>query len=176
MDPFSTLQKEIERLKYIESQKENYTDLTSYGENSIFEFSKILFSKNPKNLDVNLSEILFDEDAEYLDIFCTILEIILYGVDILTESKNSIFDLKSCNETLVNEIKKYMKSIGYNVIITEENNTTDYYCEIVPKKNNQGWCILNYQIKINSNFKYPYAFFVSNEKIFCIRIERILHY
>jgi hypothetical protein len=176
MDPFSTLQKEIEKLKYIDSQKENYTDLTSYGDKSIFEFSKILFSKNIKDLDVNLSEILFDENAEYLDIFCTILEIILYGVDILTDSKNSIFDLRNCNDSLIDKIKKYMKSTGYNIIISEENSSTDYYCEIVPKKNNQGWCVLNYQIKINSDFKIPYAFFVSNEKIFCIRIERILHY
>src|SRR5690349_10381754 len=123
MDPYSQHKKQTEYYQYLEKQRENYTDLTQGRENtndSIMEFAKILFNKSKKNLDQDLTGILSDETMITADVFCMIVELVLYGVDILTDSKYNIFQLKESTDDLIYDLKSYLKSSGFTMEVHEE--------------------------------------------------------
>lgn len=181
----------IEHLQYIENQKKNCTDLSSERNDSIRQIAVFLFSKTADNLDINLTDFLIGDSMEFLDIFCMIIELLLHGIDILTESKHNLFDLKSSTDDMVYNVRSYLISSGYDLIINEiqmespvlYRDRNDYYCEIVPKPPiafcQNDWCVLNYRMIVNKNFddsENIHAFFIANSTIFTIRFNKINHY
>lgn len=195
MDPYSQYKKQMEYHEIFQKQKENYTDLTNEGNDSIKEFAKILFNKSAKNLDRDLSGVLVDDEMETTDIFCMLVELVLYGLDILSDGKYTIFDLNESTDDVVYTIKHYLKSAGLDMIIQEhicEDNEnpslfrdrTDYFCEILPKPPrylcHKGWYVLNYRIIDNKKnnliaitpLEKFRAFFISKQKkIFLVNFK-----
>ncbi|AYV85288.1 MAG: hypothetical protein Satyrvirus9_14 [Satyrvirus sp.] len=199
MDYSKQFEKQIEYYKYFENQKENYTDLTDENNpnDSIKKLAEILFNKSINSLDYNLSGILVEDGMNVADIFCMLIELVLYGLDILTKSKNTIFDLKESTEDIVYIIKTYLKSAGFDMVVKQDfvddgDDCTDdpctyrkkdnYYCEIIQKSPllHEGWNILDYSFLCNNKFKYNSTtnlenfktFFISNKnKIFIINFR-----
>lgn len=195
MDPYSQYKKQTEYYEYFEKQKENYTDLTSEQNNSIALLAKHLFTKSKNNLTSDLTGILVDESMDTTDIFCMMIEFILYGLNILTNNNTTIFDLEESTDDIIYTIKSYLKSTGFNIEIHEEfmdddvilyRDRSDYYCEILPKPPSylchKGWYVLNYRIIDNKKFKRTLntplekftAFFITKQnKLFVINFKCI---
>lgn len=196
MDPYSQYKKQTEYYDYFENQKKNYVDLSkdqTDPNNSIKRFAEILFIKSTKNLNQDLSGILIDETMETVDIFCMLIELVLYGLDILTESQYTIFDLVESYDDIVYTIRSYLKSAGFDVQINEilmdddtilYRDNPNYYCEIVSKPLlclcDKGWYVLNYQMIENMKFNFSRitsietfkAFFISKQnKIFTVNFK-----
>lgn len=195
MDLYSTYNKQLEYYEYVEKQRENYTDLTSGLSNpneSVVIFAKILFNKSKKNIDQDLSGILIEESMEVADVFCMLLELVLYGLDILTNSEREIHSIRDFTEEILDEINMYIKSIGFKMEFKEDfidgelclyRDRTDYYCEILQKPPfflcYAGWYVLNYRLLVNKNFVYnsttPLRFFkallLNGQKIFTINFK-----
>jgi hypothetical protein len=74
-------------------------------------------------------------------------------------------------------MKAYIKSIGFEMTLTEIFEDIEHHCEIT-RSDKRGWPLLNYFIVINDAFKYdpstPLAHFnaifqASNSKIFLVK-------
>ena len=191
MDPYSKYRQQLEYYEYFEKQKENYVDLTKQNpNNSVKELATILFKKSNNGLDKDLTGILLDDQMETADIFCMVLELVLYGLDIITNGEADIFQLQESTDDMVFMIKRYLKSAGFNMEIHEElfvddidlyRDRTDYYCQIVRRPPEllcvNGWYVLNYRMienkkhiinKIDPLPNYRAFFIASNKKIFVI--------
>lgn len=159
--------KQLEYEKHFQYQLEHYTDLSEDLDNpndSIKKFAKILFSKKKSVLGENLSGILISEDMDTADIFCMLIELVLYGLDILTNGETNIFDIPESTDDLFYTIKYYLKSTGFDMEVHEiyigddptlYRDRTDYFCEILPKPfflTPNGWYVLNYRIIYNKYF------------------------
>lgn len=189
MDPYSEYQEQLEYYEYFEKQRENYTDLTrdlTDVNNSIYLLARELFGKTKNDLSSQLTSILIDESTETIDIFCILLELVLYGLDILTNGQADIFDLKDQTDDIIYKIKSYLKTANFDMSIEEEivdpndvalyRDDIRFYCEVVPKPPlyfcAKSWCVLNYRLIINRNFKFTddtpvtvfKAFFISKDK------------
>lgn len=197
MEPYSQYQKQLEYNEYIEKQREKYIDLSQGLENpnnSIYILAKEIFNKNKKKLTSDLTNILMDENTETVDIFCVLLELVLYGLEILSNGKINVFDLRDQIDDNIFLMKSYLESSGFDINVEEEiidskdailyRDRSDYYCEIVPKPPSylctNSWCILNYKFILNKKFLFHdemsmdkfKAFFISNEKkIFVINFR-----
>jgi hypothetical protein len=200
MDPYSQYKKQLEYYEYYEKQKENFIDLSQGLEdpnNSVFELANILFNKSKRNLDQDLMGLFIDESMDVADIFCLLVELVLYGLDILSNGKNTIFSIEDSTDDIIYTIKSYLKSTGFDMIIHQEfididndNDTNlyrdrdDFFCEILPKPPSylcaKGWYILNYRIINNKKFVFTKitplnnfkAFFISNtNKIFTMNFK-----
>lgn len=158
------------------------------------QLAQILFTKPMNTLDKDITRIIGEDNIRTEDIFCTLTELVLYGLDILVESKYNIFDLESIDHPIINVLKTYIKSVGFDIIIreyedpiSEYRKRTDYYCELLshlpPSLNDiiskedgaQLWRVLTYPIICNSNFtfddftplnKFQFMFLSKNNKIF----------
>lgn len=199
MDYNSIYQRQLEYNQYLESQKENFIDLTVNDKgdnNSVFEFSKILFSKYKNNLDIDFSGILTDEYMQTVDIFCMIIELILYGIDFLSNKQIMIFDLESTDD-LFYDLKKYLQSCGFDFKVSETffdkkpilyRETNNYFIEILPCPSKflrvTGWYLLNYRLIENNKIKnhatlklkdYKAFYINKNNKIITIEINYTNH-
>lgn len=183
--------------KYLVNQRNNPIDLTNCQadpNNSIHEFAKILFNRSKKNLDLNLSGLLIDDTMETADIFCMLMELMLFGLDILTDGKYVFFDLISSCDDIIYTLKNYLKSAGFDIKIHEicvaedeiclYRDRDDYYCEMVPKPPpylcHPGWYVLSYRLIDNDKFEFTKttslekfkAFFISKQnRIFTITFK-----
>ena len=189
--------KQLEYYQYVENQRNNYVDLSSDDNSSVYKLAQILFSKKEKNLKEDLSGILIDDTMDVCDVFCCLVELVLYGLDIITEKKDSIFDLVESYDDKCFVIKSYLKSAGFDMNVEEifsmelygtdtvlYRDSSDYYCEILKKPPpymcHPGWYLLNYRLVDNKNFHFNTrtpiekfkAFFISNNnKIFTINFN-----
>jgi len=197
MDPYEKYHKQLEYYQYFDKQLENYKDLSKDLDNpndSILHLADIVFSKSKRNLDQNLTGILVDETMETADIFCMLLELILHGINILSDGKNTFFDIDESTDDIIYTIKYYLRSLGFDMefheFFTEEENITlyrervDYYYEIVPKPPpylcTNEWIVLSYRMINNANFTFDHnttldmfhAFYITNQKqIFTISFK-----
>lgn len=191
MDPHSIYQKQMQYYEYIEKQKENYVDLSQNLENpndSVKYLANILFKKSLNNLDQDLTGLLVDDTMEVADLFCMLIGLTLYGIDILSNGQTNVFDLDDTNNDFFTIIQSYLKSIGFQISITNEPNTdtlyrdrANYHCEIVPKPPpflcHPGWYVLSYRLLDNKKFCFDHltsldrfsVLFVANNKLFTIR-------
>ena len=191
MDPSKEFQKEMEYYQYLEKQRENYVDLTN-SDNSVLDFANVLFNKPIDKLDNDQSRILFDNCMEVIDLFCFLVELVLYGLNIIHPNA-SIFDINESENKVIEEMKCYFKSIGIMLIVREDfidsdvklyRDRDDYYCEILKKPPPQfchaGWYVLNYRLIDNNKFNFEKdiplekfkAFFISeDQKIFNIKFK-----
>lgn len=185
MDPYSNYKKKLEYYDYFEKQRENYIDLTK-EDNVVSQFADMLFNKPKNNLGEDLFGILFDESMEPIDVFCTLIELVLYGINILTKNQYDLFKLDEPTDDMVYIIKTYLKSTGFDIEIHEEiietneinlyRDRDDYYCHITKRPAEflcfKGWYVLNYRIIDNKKFQFNSmtplekfkAFFISNNK------------
>ena len=184
MDPYSNYKQELE---YIEKQKENYTDLTDEGNNSIKILADNLFSKP---IDDNKVGVLFDETMDVTDLSSALIELFLLGFDKL--SKKSLLDVLTVYDDIWYDINKYFNSIEINVVANQVfdfndninlyRDRDDYYCQITNKPppflQVDGWYVNNYRIIENKNFKFnkftqldKYVFFFINKEKNILRIN-----
>jgi hypothetical protein len=192
MDPSLQHKRQLEYYDYYEKQKKNFVDLTQNHNDtnsSIFELAKILFAKSSKNLDQDLTGLILDPSMDTADIFCMLIELVLYGIHILTNGSVTIFDLEKTSEDMVYKINSYVNSIGLDMIIGECTDSVlvysrdDFYCEIVPREHDKyfpnycGWHILDYHMICNSKFVFTQSsgldnfkalFVPKNRKIFAV--------
>ncbi len=190
-------EKQVEYYEYFEHQKENYIDLSLNEDdpnNSVVKLAKILFDKPAQNLREDLVGIFIDDNMENADIFCMLVEMVLYGLNILSRGDYTIFDLSEPDDDIIFTIKSYLNSMGFDMRIDQDfvddiDNTTclyrdrkDYYCEIVNKPPkylcpSQDWYVLNYRMILNKKFNFFTTtpldvfrlFFISKEnKIFVL--------
>jgi hypothetical protein len=204
MDPYSKLQQQIKYYEYVENQSKNPVDYTNlpYTEEDLNPMVRVLaekiFSYSKNNLDINLSGIFIDPDImEPVDLFSVMIEFIMYGLNIITKGQKTLFDITDQFEDIIYDIKKYLKSVGFDMKIDEvfgldshlqyDGNTC--YCRIVPKPNNylvvkNDWNILNYRIIINNDYKHStnssietfQAWFINkNKKVFTINTTFAKH-
>lgn len=192
MDFNALNEKEIKYYQYLENQRENYVTLAE-DNSSVKMFANILFSKKISNLNDDLSGLLFEEGMEIADLFCMLLELMLYGFD---KFDRNLFELDDQCDDFIYDIKKYLKSIGFDMSVDEVfhfldnvnlySDRDDYYCQITPKPHvffsTDDWKISNYRFITNNQYrcgdvlKDYYAYFISTDKkIFSIRFMFINH-
>ncbi|MEM3062414.1 MAG: hypothetical protein QW303_02560 [Nitrososphaerota archaeon] len=196
MDPGKKFQKEFEYYEYVENQRRNYIDLTQQenSNDSVKQLAYILFKKPVDKLDQELTGILLDERMETADIFCMLVELVLYGLDILSDGRDQIFSLNEPSDDGVCLIKAYLRSAGFDIEIREDifsdksisqNNRDDYYCEIIGESSSsrEEWHILRYRIRVNDRFrftkntpleKFGALFTSSNNKIFIVNFKYVI--
>lgn len=192
----SQYNRQLEHDAYVQNQRQNYTDLSVNLENpndSVKIFSNILFNKPLDNLSSDMTGMLLDEEMDVIDIFQTFLEIVIYGLDILTNSSVSLFDLTDQFNDMIYTLKTYTRAVGFDIVIEEEivekdrinlyRDRTDYYCQITPKPHPyfcfDGWYVSNYRCIVNSKFVFDKdtcgindlkAFFISKSRqIFTVK-------
>jgi len=166
MDPYSKYQQQLEYYKYLEQQRENCVQLDD-PETSVKELAKYLFGRPVSQLDQNLVGILMEESMKTIDIFCMLLELVLHGLEILTQGQYTIFDLTESTNNMIDIMKTYLRSAGIKLNLREEffddapclyRDRTDYYCEILPRPSPHlcfsGWYILGYRINENKKFTH----------------------
>lgn len=197
MDLNARYKQQLEFYNYVEKQRENCIDLTNDSSDHIKSLANILFNKSIK--DLGLNGLLVDDMTEPADIFCMLVELVLYGIDILTNTTSNIFELDDPNCELIGTVNKYLKTTGFYMEINEDfvednivclyRDRNDYYFEILGKPPfylciNDGWYVGNYRMAQNINFKFTKntdlakfkAFFVThNKKIFVITFKYVLN-
>lgn len=197
MDPHSKYKKQLEYYEHIEKQREKFINLSENldtSKNEIAQLAEILFNKSVNNLRDFSMELMANETMESVDIFCMLIELMLYGLTILTNNNGSIFDLNDSTNEIVDVTKLYFKSAGFEIIIKQDfveddasnlyRDRNDYYCEIVPKPPPyfcyNDWYVLNYRMINNKRYSFDRttslnnfkAFFISNEnKIYTITFK-----
>lgn len=208
MDYSVEYKKQLEFYEYLQKQRENYVDLGEPKTNQlnqsvkpedseqqieseqldpVVQFAHILFNKQKSKLNEDLSGILIDETMEVADVFCMLVELVLHGLDILTNSVNQIFDLKESTDDIIYVIKQYLKSSGFDLEVHEDfmeldqsinlyRDRSDYYCQITARPPEflcyPGWYVLNYRLIDNPKFDFDdntpldkfRAFFISKQK------------
>lgn len=199
MDPYSREKNRESYQKYIINQSENAIDLREEADDpndSIRLFAKNLFTKN-LNLLKHLYLILLDDEMETVDTFSMLVELVLYGLDILSEGTANIFTLIDEKETIIDTINMYLADCKIKLIIDEVlivddifiKNTRDdilkiaskyrqnddYYCEILRKPSSLfcgkticPWTVLSYRININNKFRFDNLSELSAYKSFFI--------
>jgi hypothetical protein len=171
MDFHSRYNKQLEQYKYFQDRLENYVDLSKQIDPAepnatIKLLADKVFNKNANNLDMDLTGILSDEDMEAQDLFQAILELVLYGLDIITDGSITLFDINDQFCDIMHDLKKYLKSMGLDMKIDEEigvedinayADKTDHYYRIVPKPikwlcPQTDWYVLTYRMIPNESF------------------------
>jgi hypothetical protein len=189
-NPHKLYQQMQEQQEYIEDRKENAVDLTSEGNGSVAALAKHIFSIPFSELDEKQSRIIPDV-GDTCDLFCMLLELVLYGLDILSQQKATIFDLKEVNQTEVTIIKKYFQSLGFSINIKQEfleedesintyRDRDDYFCQITEKppaflNSTDPWTLLNYRILNNRLYKAEDDAKLSQYKTFFINKSRNIY-
>ena len=190
-DPYALYKKQLEYEAYVKSQMANYTDLTpdldQDPNDSIKEFAKSFFGKSERNTRQDLTGILMDEQTDVADIFCILLELFLYGFNIITDNKSVIFDLTDSTDDLIYKMRVYFKSCGFTIKLDEifdfdinvnlYRDRSDYYCQItsMPPEfliNPDGWFVLDYRLILNRKFEFDIRTGLNVFKAFYINKER----
>ena len=188
MDLRTQYEREIKYYQYIEEQRNNSVILGDEN-SSVKQFADILFSKKIDDVSNDLSSLLFCDDTELLDVFCILLELVLFGFD---RFGKNLFEIDNQCDDFIYDIKKYLKSMGFDMSVDEifhflDNvnlfaDKKDYYCQITPKPHpffcTNDWFVSNHRLIINRNFEPTniqsldqyFAYFVNkNKQIFSIR-------
>lgn len=217
------INQEREYLDYVNTQRENLVDLSkvdietdvsvaqsqnqnqnqnadpitndSITNDSNRLLAEIIFSKKPMDVKFEQYQTIFDEDSQSADVFCAMLEFILYGINILSESQLNIFMLDSTTNDSIYLIQNYLKPMNLTMCIEEISgddpskinlfrDRKDFYCEITEKPPSflcfPGWYILDYRFILNNKFDFDVntkldvfkAVFVTKEKkVFMINFK-----
>lgn len=151
-------QKQLEYYQYVERQRSNYIDLTVEQNDSIKSLARHIFSKATRNLNRDLTGVLLDESMDIADLYCALLELMLYGLDMLAGVK--LFDLMNVYDDIVFTLRDYFKTMGFDVVMDEVAEVgEDGYCVIVDNLlNDRGWIVLDYYwMKVNQLFVFDRA-------------------
>lgn len=165
----------VEYWNYVENQRENCVDLTN-GD-SAKELAQHLFSQDYDTLDKYLTRIIVD-DMDASDLFCFLIEVLLYGIDIITHNNHTIIDFDDDSIEYMNIISKYMSSMGFKVNINKDNNRTRGHCVITNHKDYSDWHVLDYAIVVDPsldntcNISDMEALFVNHKRdVYVVRFE-----
>lgn len=169
IDPNLTYQKMLEYEQYLADQQRNAVNLEEMVENpndTIKLFADNLFAKDSRYLSSDRCGMLLDDTMTAEDIFCIMLELVLYGYD-KKSSNRTLFDITSAADDTIYEIRPYLRSVGIVLTITEvfdcENvnyyrDRDDYYCSIGSQppsfidRTQDPWDILSYRMAQNRKF------------------------
>jgi|GEM_PF-3722616 len=186
-------QKYYERIAYIEKQRENAIDLTHGLDNpndSVRVLAEILFSKPPTDPTVEANRLIFDDpEMDIADLFCMLVEFILYGIDIASMGKSNIFMLENSTDEIVYVLRKYFQVLGFDMKVTEVltiedeshglfRDRDDYFCEVTEKPPPflcyPGWYVLNYRIINNRGFEFNSDTPLNQFKVFFLNKKKKL--
>lgn len=187
MDPYSIYAKQQEYYEYVQKQIENPTDLTNLDQSSMVRLmAERVFSTT--DTTTNLYGILGDDSMIVSDIFCMLVEFVLNGLDILTQSELNLFGIENSTDDIIFKIKRYLKSMGFDMKFHEETvaesdlnlfrGRSDWFYEIVPKANLGMWCppsdwyVLNYRLIPNRLFNIANSTNLTDFKAFVISHNR----
>lgn len=138
--------------KYIAQQKKDAIDLTNESSPALI-VAQYIFSQSPEQLPHNSAGLFIDADSMQIgDVFCFLLEVLLYGVNILTNRCATIFNLESMTDDIIVTIKGYMKMLGFSLTVEEFlDKPTNSYCTIYDDTaaidfSSNSWVVLNYLI------------------------------
>lgn len=153
---------------YIQDRIKNQIDLTIKSDNNSNsrKMAEIIFNKNSNHLENDLTRMIPSEEMDIEDMFCMLLEILLYGINILTGGYFQLMDISDDTKEMIEIVSKYFVSLGYNIILEKkeiENNRPclyrdrdDYYCEVTNRPPEllmvTGWFVLRYRIIKNMKF------------------------
>lgn len=193
-NPDELYKRQLEYEEYIRTQKNNNVDLTKLVDpdinpnDSIKALAEFIFNKNENNLKDNLTGILLEGGHDTVDVFCMLLELFLYGYDVLVDSQYDIFDLVTSTDDLVFSIRSYLKSTGFDMkmdeVFDEDININlyrdrdDYYCKIgsMPPdflgKVIDPWDVLDYRLITNRKFIYDTKTSLSTYKAYFINKQK----
>jgi hypothetical protein len=132
------------------------------------EIARRVFGCQPVSRSEQIFQLLTDAGMlESEDIFQIILEITLYGIDVVGNNAVSVFQLTDNTDDFIYLIKRYVESLGFNLRISMDElpddfrSATDYYCEIIDKipdfldTSPNKWVIGDkYQIRQNPLYAY----------------------
>lgn len=118
----------------------NLVDLTEgleHENNSVDLLADKIFSIAYDDLDRNNYRIMMQNDLRVEDMFFMYMEILLYGVNRLTQGA-TIFDLQESTDEIVYVLKKYFKVIGIELHVhevhidnvNEYRRSTEVFCEL----------------------------------------------
>lgn len=134
----------------------NCVDLSG-SDNAVKEFAQMLFTDTltkriPVENDGYRFRLLMDNQMDIADVFCMLLTMVLYGVQILTQSNHTIFHLSNVNDCLIDTLNQYLIKIGFTLHIYEmtADTRTQMFATILTKQNDD----LPYTILHNPNFHY----------------------
>lgn len=189
MDPYSEYSRQLEYYQYVDNQKKKAIDLTQGmdQDDAVKLLAEALFSKK------DLTGILLDEGMEIVDLFCMLIELVLYGLQILTNGQADIFVLSDSTDEMISKLNTHLNAAGLSMEVHEDffddnlnlyRDKDDYYCQITQKPPPflcyPGWYILNYRLIENKKYSFDRstplkefrAFFISNnKKIFMINFN-----
>ena len=166
-------------MEYTDSDYKIVDLIPETGENSdIRNLAELIFSVPPGQLDNIENKIDVDQSMDVLDLYCLILDIILFGVDILTNGSFQIFDIDDTSCDMIKLVSKYVKSMGFNMILQKDaecdasqatyliKKADDILDPGCPKRNILGYQIIsNEHIYCPSNFPEISSQFMTNDGI-----------
>lgn len=117
------------------------------GENSVKLIAESIFNTPEVHISKQYVKNDFYESADILELFEFYLELLIYGVDILTSGSFTIFDIISVDNDITLKIRTYFKCIGVQPIIEHVDNIDiidESYCQLTYYKydaDNKPWFI-----------------------------------
>ncbi|CAH6420382.1 Hypothetical protein MVR_LOCUS116 [uncultured virus] len=149
---------------------------------SVKALASIIYSKPFDRLNQNLTGILVD-GMQTVDIFSMLLDLVLYGTEMLPAELNSHAGLSITNSLLLERIQCYMTSAGIHMTFEHTNcepaeaytyrENKELFCEILPKPpaslfNPYCWSVGDYHIRENLLHIYSNLTPLSSFKAFVI--------
>ena len=141
----------------------------SKEDNCAQKFAQILFGRPIEQLDSQYSYLILDEDMDVDDLFCMLIEILIYGIEILY-GELDIFQLESDDHPVVQKLALYFLSCGFRLIVETSEDNLYYFCEIFPANREASWKIGNYALVENGNFAY-----YPNMRLELLRLRLVNH-
>lgn len=197
MDPLQQYKQQLEYEKYIKTQQKNYIDLADNllcPNDSVKLLADHIFNRKEQNLNTEMCGIILNDDMEFVDVFCILLELFLYGYDILT-NKSDIFNINESYDDIIYKINDYLKTCKFKISVDELYagdvdiddfiDEYDYYCEIFKiDEDDYGenyWGILDYEIDLNPYFRnnnkqlneFKAVFVNKDDKLFVIKFNML---
>lgn len=178
MNPYDIYKKQQEYEEYIENQVKAAVELVDEVEegcdqnDTVRLFAEHLFRKDLRYIKSDFCGMLLDDDTDITDIFHIMIELLLYGYNILNPN-SQIFDIeRSYDDIIYDKLRPYFKSIGIVIEFNEQISSDlrsyqekdDLYCMIIKNEDNRktGWDILGYNLFLNEKFTYDHSTTLSN--------------
>jgi hypothetical protein len=159
------------------SRDDPIVDLTSFQNESIAEFASILFRKKDSDLEKNISRFFLDEKMSVADLFCMLIDLLLIGVNLLYGEDIDIFMLENASHPIVETLKKYFRSCGFQLIVKEVESVHSPFIKIQREDNPSKYALIenqNYQLEGKKLENFISYFRSSTDKLFIIQFAYYL--
>ena len=149
---------------------ETVNDLSDLENDGIKHFADYIFNTNS-------GDVVLQFDAEVIDMFCGLTELVLYGIDILCDGAITIFNLRAARDPLIDILQEYLKRMRLRLWIREggSDNCLEIARSCDPIDNPlvyDTWQILEYRLMVKKDYvvhEYLHQYsasFTANNKLF----------